>query len=85
MVWEIFRYWIKIWVSGFKEGGFRIWDIRGLVVGWCRKGRGWGYGCGMWVGYRVWIWDYEDGIGIVMVSKDTLVWFRDGYLREGGK
>jgi len=32
MVWEIFRYWIKIWVSGFKEGGFRIWDtdIRGL-------------------------------------------------------
>jgi len=51
MVWEIFRYWIKIWVSGFKEGGFRIWDIRGLVVGWCRKGRGWGYGCGMGVGY----------------------------------
>ena len=27
-------------------------------VGWSRKGRGWGYGCGIWVGYRVWNMEY---------------------------
>ena len=41
---------------------------------------------GIWdLGYG--IWDYEDSMRIVMVivmvSKDTLVWFGDGFLRGG--
>ena len=44
---------------------------------------------GYWIVDGIWdmgygIWD-NMRIGIVMVSKDTLVWFRDGFLREGGK